>query len=276
MDADAPVTIIEPRRGWIPIDVRELWRYRELLYFLTWRDILVRYKQTALGVLWAVIQPVVTMVIFSLVFGRFGKLPSGGVPYPVFTFCALLPWNLFAAALTRATNSVVGSSGMVKKVYFPRLLIPVSSTLSPLVDFAISLLVLFALMAWYRMPFGWGLLLLPLLVLVTLSVALGAGLWLSALNVRYRDVGHAIPFMIQAWMFASPVAYSLMLIPAQWQPLYALNPMVGVINGFRWAFLGTGLMPLNTMLVSLCAGLAILVSGAFYFRRMEKTFADEA
>ena len=276
MDADAPVTIIEPRRGWIPIDVRELWRYRELLYFLTWRDILVRYKQTALGVLWAVIQPVVTMVIFSLVFGRFGKLPSGGVPYPVFTFCALLPWNLFAAALTRATNSVVGSSGMVKKVYFPRLLIPVSSTLSPLVDFAISLLVLFALMAWYRMPFGWGLLLLPLLVLVTLSVALGAGLWLSALNVRYRDVGHAIPFMIQAWMFASPVAYSLMLIPAQWQPLYALNPMVGVINGFRWAFLGSGLMPLNTMLVSLCAGLAILVSGAFYFRRMEKTFADEA
>ncbi|MCU0606972.1 MAG: ABC transporter permease, partial [Candidatus Edwardsbacteria bacterium] len=165
MDSKANVTIIRPRKGWVPIDLRELWQYRELLFFLTWRDILVRYKQTALGVLWAVIQPVVTMVIFSLVFGKFGRLPSGGVPYPVFTFCALLPWNLFAAALTRATNSVVGSAGMVKKIYFPRLLIPVSSTLSPLVDFAISLLVLFALMAWYRLPFGWGLLLLPLLVL---------------------------------------------------------------------------------------------------------------
>lgn len=258
----------------MPIDFRELWQFRELLFFLTWRDILIRYKQTALGVLWAVIQPVVTMVIFSLVFGKFGKLPSGGVPYPVFTFCALLPWNLFASALTRATNSVVGSSNMVKKIYFPRLLIPVSSTLSPLVDFAISLLVLFGMMAYYRMPFGWGLLLLPLLVLVTISVALGVGLWLSALNVKYRDVGHAIPFVIQAWMFASPVAYSLMLIPAKWQALYALNPMVGVINGFRWAFLGSGLMPLNTMLVSLVAGLAILVSGAFYFRRMEKTFSD--
>ncbi|MDI6739889.1 MAG: ABC transporter permease [Candidatus Edwardsbacteria bacterium] len=272
--AEQNITIIEHRRGWIPIDLAELLRYRELLYFLTWRDVLIRYKQTALGVAWAVIQPVVTMVIFSLVFGKFGKLPSDGVPYPVFTFCALLPWNLFASALTRSTNSVVGSSNMVKKIYFPRLLIPISSTLSPLVDFAISLIVLFGLMAYYRLPFGWGLLLLPLLMLVTISVALGVGLWLSTLNVKYRDVGHAIPFLIQAWMFASPVAYSITLIPEKWQALYALNPMVGVVNGFRWAFLGGGRMPLTTMGVSLAIALAILVTGMFYFRRMERTFAD--
>ena len=269
-----PVSVIEPKKGWVPIDFRELWQFRELLFFLTWRDILIRYKQTALGVLWAVIQPVVTMVIFSVVFGKFGKLPSGGVPYPVFAFTALLPWNLFASALTRATNSVVGSSNMVKKIYFPRMLIPISSTLSPLVDFAISLVVLFGLMAFYRVPVSWSLLLLPLLILITLFVALGVGFWLSALNVKYRDVGHAIPFVVQVWMYASPVAYAVMLIPHKWQPLYALNPMVGVINGFRWAILGTGLLPRNTILLSLAVGLVILVSGAFYFRRMEKTFSD--
>lgn len=271
---EPPITIIEPKKGWVPIDFRELWQYRELLFFLTWRDILIRYKQTAIGVLWAVIQPVLTMAIFSVVFGKFGKLPSEGVPYPVFSFTALLPWNLFASALTRATISVVGSSNMVKKIYFPRMLIPISSTLSPLVDFAISMVVLFGLMAYYRVSFGWGLLLLPLLVIITLFVALGVGFWLSAMNVKYRDVGHAIPFVVQAWMYASPVAYSLTLIPAKWQPLYALNPMVGVINGFRWAILGTGLLPRNTILLSLAVGLVILVSGAFYFRRMEKTFSD--
>lgn len=269
-----PVTVIAPKKGWIPIDFRELMHYRELLLFLTWRDILVRYKQTALGVMWAVIQPVVTMVIFSLIFGKFGKLPSAGVPYPVFTFTALLPWNLFASALTRSTASVVGSANMVKKIYFPRMLIPISSTLSPLVDFAISLLVLFVLMAWYHVPFGWGILLLPLLILITLFVALGVGFWLSALHVKYRDVGHAIPFVVQAWMYASPVAYAISLIPAKWQALYAFNPMVGVINGFRWAILGTGLLPRNTILLSLAVGLLILISGAFYFRRMEKTFSD--
>jgi len=269
-----PVTIIEPKKGWIPIDFRELAQYRELLFFLTWRDILIRYKQTALGVLWAVIQPLVSMVIFSVVFGRFGKLPSEGVPYPVFSFTALLPWNLFASALTRATASVVGSSNMVKKIYFPRMLIPISSTLSPLVDFAISLAVLFGLMAYYRMPFGWGLWLLPLLMLITLFVALGVGFWLAALNVKYRDVGHAIPFLVQAWMYASPVAYAISLIPPRWLPLYSLNPMVVVINGFRWAILGTALLPRNTILLSLATGLVILVSGAFYFRRMEKTFSD--
>ena len=268
------VTIIESKKGWVPIDFRELWQFRELLFFLTWRDILIRYKQTALGVLWAVIQPVVTMIIFSVVFGKFGKLPSEGVPYPVFSFTALLPWNLFASALTRATTSVVGSSNMVKKIYFPRMLIPFSSTLSPLVDFAISLMVLFGLMAFYRVHFGWGLLLLPLLILITLFVALGVGFWLSALNVKYRDVGHAIPFVVQAWMYASPVAYAVILIPHKWQPLYALNPMVGVINGFRWAILGTGLLPRNTILLSLVVAIVILISGAFYFRRMEKTFSD--
>jgi lipopolysaccharide transport system permease protein len=271
---ETPVTVIEPKKGWIPIDLKELMHYRELLLFLTWRDILVRYKQTALGVAWAVIQPIVTMIIFSLIFGKFGKLPSGGVPYPVFTFTALLPWNLFASSLTRATTSVVGSANMVKKIYFPRMLIPVSSTLSPLVDFAISLVVLFGLMACYHVPFGWGLLLIPLLVLITLFVALGVGFWLSALNVKYRDVGHAIPFVIQAWMYASPVAYAIALIPLKWQPIYAMNPMVGVINGFRWAILGTGHLPRNTVMLSLAVGLVILVSGAFYFRRMEKTFSD--
>lgn len=271
---EPPVTIIEPKKGWIPIDFKELMHYRELLLFLTWRDIIIRYKQTALGVAWAIIQPVIAMIIFSVVFGKFGKLPSGGVPYPVFTFTALLPWNLFASALTRATTSVVGSANMVKKIYFPRMLIPVSSTLSPLVDFAISMVVLFGLMIYYRVSLSWGLLLLPLLVIITLFVALGVGFWLSAMNVKYRDVGHAIPFVVQAWMYASPVAYSLSLIPNKWQPLYALNPMVGVINGFRWAILGTGLLPRNTILLSLAVGLVILISGAFYFRRMEKTFSD--
>lgn len=268
------ITIIQAKKGWVPIDFKELWRYRELLYFLTWRDILIRYKQTALGIAWAVIQPVLTMVIFSLVFGRFGKLPTGGVPYPIFSFVALLPWNLFASALTKATNSVVSSSNLVKKIYFPRLLIPISSTLSPLVDFLISLMVLVAMMLYYRVPLAWPILLLPVLIIMALVIALGVGLWFATLNVKYRDIGHAIPFFIQAWMFASPVAYSINLIPERWQTLYALNPMVGVINGFRWVLLGHGEIPANTMLVSSLVGLLILVTGMFYYQRMERKFAD--
>jgi len=274
MQDPLPVTLIQPSRGWIPLDLRDLWEYRELLYFLTWRDIKVRYKQSVLGAAWAIIQPVTTMIIFSVIFGRLAGLPSDGVPYPVFAYTALLPWNLFAGALARSTTSVVGSANLVQKVYFPRLLIPVASTLAVLVDFAIASVVLVGLLFYYGFAPTIGSLMLPVFTLLALTVALGVGLWLSALNAQYRDVGHAIPFVVQAWMYASPVAYAASLIPAQWQALYALNPMVGVIEGFRWALLGTQTAPGPMILVSALVAVALLVSGAFYFRRMEDTFAD--
>ncbi len=272
--AELPVTIIQPSRGWIPLDLRDLWEYRELLYFLTWRDIKVRYKQSLLGAAWAIIQPVTTMIIFSVIFGRLAGLPSDGVPYPVFAYTALLPWNLFAGALTRSTTSVVGSANLVQKVYFPRLVIPVASTLAVLVDFAIASVILVGLLLYYGFAPSLATLMLPVFTLLALTVALGVGLWLSALNAQYRDVGHAIPFVVQAWMYASPVAYAASLIPAQWQTLYALNPMVGVIEGFRWALLRTETAPGPMVLVSAAVAVALLVSGAFYFRRMEDTFAD--
>ncbi len=271
---ELPLTVIEPSQGWVSLQLRALWEYRELLFFLTWRDIKVRYKQSVLGAGWAIIQPVVTMIIFSVIFGRLAGLPSDGVPYPVFAYTALLPWNLFAGALTRSTSSVVGSANLVQKVYFPRLVIPVASTLAVLVDFGIAFLVLVALMLCYGFMPTLATLTLPFFLLLALVAALGAGLWLSALNAQYRDVGHAIPFIVQAWMYASPVAYAASLIPDRFEALYAVNPMVGVIEGFRWALLGTGQGPGPMVYVSSAVTIVLLVSGVFYFRRMERTFAD--
>jgi lipopolysaccharide transport system permease protein len=254
--------------------LRELWEYRELLYFLAWRDVKIRYKQAALGVTWAVIQPLLTMVIFSVIFGQLAKLPSDGIPYPVFSYAALLPWQLFAGALQRAGTSLVGNSNLITKVYFPRLVIPISAVAAGLVDFGISFVVLLGLMAFYGNTPTWAILTLPLFVLLAALTALAVGLWLSALNVQYRDVQHMIPFLVQAWMYASPVAYSAGLIPGgPWRIIYGLNPLAGVIQGFRWALLGAA-PPDELMAVSVIIVIVLLVSGLFYFRRMEKTFAD--
>jgi lipopolysaccharide transport system permease protein len=254
--------------------LREVWRYRELLFFLTWRDIKVRYAQAALGVSWAIIQPLLTMVIFSVVFGNLAKLPSDGIPYPVFSYVALLPWQLFAGALQRAGTSLVGNSNLLTKVYFPRLIIPMAAVAAGVVDFLLAFLVLAGMMIWYQIKLTWAVLYLPLFVLLALLTALAVGLWLSALNVQYRDVTHAIPFIIQAWMYASPVAYSTELIPSgKWRIIYGLNPLAGVIQGFRWALLGAA-PPDELLVVSVLAVFVLLISGLYYFRRMEKTFAD--
>jgi lipopolysaccharide transport system permease protein len=266
--------VIEPSRGWVPLKLDELWQYRELLFFLIWRDLKVRYKQASLGIAWAVIQPLMTMVIFSVIFGHLAKLPSEGIPYPVFSYAALLPWQLFSGALTRSGSSLVGNATLLTKVYFPRLIIPLSATIGGLVDFSISFLVLLGLMLFYGMAPTWAILWLPLLIVFTLVTALSVGLWLSALNVQYRDVQHIIPFIIQAWMYASPVAYSAELIPSgPWRFVYGLNPVAGVIQSFRWALLGAN-PPGELMLVSVGMVMTLLVTGLYYFRRMEKVFAD--
>jgi lipopolysaccharide transport system permease protein len=271
---DLPVHVIAPARGWVPIRLGELWEYRELLYFLVWREVKIRYKQTALGVVWAVIQPVFTMVVFTVVFGHFGKLPSDGLPYPVFALCALLPWQLFAFALSESSNSVVANQRLITKVYFPRLIMPIASVCVGLVDFGVSFCVLVALIAYYGLVPGMGVWTVPLFALLAVMTALGVGLWLSALNVKYRDVRYTLPFLTQIWMFATPVAYSMSLVPAAWRPFYALNPMVGVVEGFRWALLGRGGSPGVAVAISLGVVAALLVSGLFFFRRMERTFAD--
>ncbi len=272
--AETSVTVIRPSAGWVPLDLTELWAYRELLYFLTWRDIKVRYKQTALGAAWAILQPVLTMVVFTVVFGKLAKIPSDGLPYPVFSFCALLPWQLFSYALSQASNSLVGSQNLITKVYFPRLIIPLSSVLAGLVDFAIAFVILLALMAGYGVRPGWQVVFLPLFVLFAMVAALAVGLWLSALNVEYRDVRYTIPFLTQFWLYASPVAYSSTLVPARWRVLFGLNPMAGVIDGFRWALTGRTSAPGPMTIVSAVVVLALLAGGLYYFRRMEKTFAD--
>jgi len=268
------VLIIEPSRGWVSLNLRELCEYRELLYFLTWRDIKVRYKQTALGAAWAIIQPLFTMLVFSLFFGRLAKIPSDGIPYPLFSLAALVPWTFFANGLTQSSNSLVGSSNLITKVYFPRLAIPISTILSGVVDFFLAFLVLVAMMFYYRVAPGTNTPWLVLFLLLALATSLGVGLWLSALNVEYRDVRYVVPFLVQFWMFATPIAYPSTLLPERWRTLYGLNPMAGVVEGFRWALLGAKTQPGPMLAVSSLAALVILVTGALYFRRMEKTFAD--
>jgi len=267
-------TRLEPRRGWVGLQLKELWEYRELLLFLTWRDIAVRYKQTVLGAGWAIIQPFFAMVVFSLFFGRLAKIPSDGVPYPIFSFAALVPWTFFATGLMQSANSLVGSANLIRKVYFPRLAIPTATVLSELVDFGLAFLVLVAMMLYYGIVPSLNVLWLPCFLLLALATALGVGLWLSALNVQFRDVRYVVPFMTQFWLFATPIAYPSTLLPEPWRTVYALNPMVGVVEGFRWALLDTATAPGAMVAASALAALTILISGAFYFRRMEDTFAD--
>jgi lipopolysaccharide transport system permease protein len=268
------VTIIEPSRGWVSLKLRELIEYRDLLFFLAWRDVSVRYKQTVLGAAWAIIQPFFSMVVFSIFFGRLAKIPSDGLPYPIFSYAAMLPWQYFATATSRSSNSLVGSSNLLTKVYFPRLVIPLASVLPAMIDFAIAFVVLLGMMVYYGIVLTWNVLWLPLFLLLALVTALGVGLWLSAMNVQYRDIRYAVPFLVQFWMFASPVTYPSSLVPEQWRALYGINPMASVIEGFRWALLGTTSGPGPMTVVSAVAALFLLVSGAYYFRRMEKTFAD--
>ena len=274
VDLDVRVIEIEPSRGWEALDLRGVWEYRELVWFLIWRDIKVRYKQASLGIAWAVIQPVMTMLVFTLIFGRLAQLPSDGLPYPVFTFTALLPWQLFSGALTGSANSVVNSASLISKVYFPRLVIPIASVMATLVDFSISFGVLLGLMAWYGISLRLAVVVLPLLVMLALAIALAVGLWASALNVRYRDVRHVMPFVVQFWLLASPVAYSTSLITTpMWRAVYSLNPMVGVIEGFRWAVLGS--TPPSVLVVpSVLVTGVLLAGGLFFFRRTEASFAD--
>ena len=267
------VLIIKPPKKWVPIDFQELWNYRELLYSFTLRDIKIRYKQTALGFLWAIIQPLFMMVIFTIIFGRFAQIPSDGVPYPLFSFAALLPWMLFSEGLSRSTMSMVANANIMTKVYFPRLIMPISGILSPLVDFAVSISILVVLMAYYGFVPTINVVFLPLFILLALATSLGVGLWLSALNVKYRDFQYTVPFIIQLWMYASPVVYPASLLPESIRSLYGLNPMAGVIEGFRWALLGTEI-PSAMILVSVCMVAVLLVSGMFYFRRMEQYYAD--
>lgn len=269
-----PTLHIAPSKGWVSLKLNELWEYRELLHFLIWRDIKVRYKQTALGAVWAIIQPFFTMVVFSLFFGRLAKVPSDGIPYPIFSFAALVPWTFFTNGLTQSSNSLVGSANLITKVYFPRLTIPIAAVLSGIVDFLLAFVVLLVMMLYYGMTPTLNVLWLPLFLLLALITSLGVGLWLSALNVEYRDVRYIVPFIAQFWLFVTPIAYPSSLLSEPWRTLYALNPMVGVVEGFRWALLGTKTAPGPMIAVSSAAALLILVSGAFYFRRMEKTFAD--
>ena len=268
------VTHIQPRRGLRVLDFRSLWEYRELLYFFCWRDIKVRYKQTALGATWALLQPFMTMVIFSVIFGRFAKMPSDGVPYPIFAYCGLLPWQLFAFALSETSNSLVGNAHLITKVYFPRLLVPVAGLLTGLVDFAIAFVLLIAKMFYYHLPIRSSILVIPFLLLFAIVSSLGVGLWLSALSVKYRDVRHVLPFITQFWLYATPVAYPSSLIPHKWRFLMGINPMSGVVEGFRWALLGTAHVDLGLMAVSVVSVLLLLAGGLAYFDRMEETFAD--
>ncbi len=278
LPAAPPTVVIEPSRGWAHLGLRDVWRYRELLFFLVWRDVKVRYKQTALGVLWVLLQPLLSMVVFSVLFGGLLKVPSGETPYPLFAFAALLPWNYFAGSFTRASNSLIASSHLITKVYFPRLIIPMSGVLSGLVDFAVAFVVLVGLLLFYRVPLTPAAALLPALIALAMLTALGFGLWLSALNVRYRDVQYLVPYLVQIGMYLTPVVYGSNLIPERFRWLLNLNPMTGVVEGFRWALLGPeavgDYLSLPLLAVSIAIALAVLISGAIFFRRTERTFAD--
>ncbi len=268
------IHIIAPSRGWVSLRLPELWEYRELLYFLIWRDIKVRYKQTLLGAAWAIIQPVFTMLVFSLFFGKLAKVPSDNIPYPIFCYTALVPWTFFANGLAQSSNSLVGSSNLITKVYFPRLTIPVATVLAGVIDFLLAFAVLLVMMLYYGVPANINVFWLPLFLLLALVTSLGVGLWLSALNVQFRDVRYIVPFVIQFWMLATPIAYPSSLLREPWRTIYGLNPMAGVVEGFRWALLGVTTSPRPMLIVSSLAALLILICGAFYFRRMEKNFAD--
>ena len=273
-DASYAVVTLKPASGWTPLKLGELWEYRELMYFLIWRDVKVRYKQTVLGASWAIIQPFFTMVVFSLFFGQLAKVPSDGIPYPIFSYAALVPWTFFANGLTQSANSLVGSANLIQKVYFPRLTIPAATVLSGVVDFALALLLLFIMMAYYGVAPTSNVVYLPLFLLLALVTSLGVGLWLSALNVHFRDVRYVVPFITQFWLFATPIAYPSTLLEEPWRTWYGLNPMVGVVEGFRWALLGTRTAPGPMMAMSGAAAVVILAGGILYFRRMERTFAD--
>jgi lipopolysaccharide transport system permease protein len=274
VSVEPTLTRIRPSRGWRAVDVHELWYYRELLYFLVWRDVKVRYKQTALGAAWAIIQPFFTMVVFSLFFGRLAGVPSDGVPYPIFSFAALVPWTFFANGLSQSANSLVASQNLLKKIYFPRLAIPIATVLAGLVDFVLAFAVLLGMMLYYGIVPGMNAVWLVPLLALALTTALGVGFWFAALNVQYRDVHYIVPFVVQLWLFATPIAYPSTLLDEPWRTVYGVNPMVGVVEGFRWALLGTDTAPGPMLLVSTAVALLLLVSGALYFRRMERTFAD--
>ena len=270
---ETPTVRIRPVSGWTALDLASVWEYRELAYYMVWRDIKVRYKQTVLGVGWAVAQPLASMVVFTVVFGRMAQLPSEGVPYAVFTMAALLPWQLFANAFTGAANSVASNAGVITKVYFPRLIVPLSAVAGTLVDLAVSLVLLAGLMIWYRVPFGPQLIFLPLFAFIALLTALAAGLWSAALNVKYRDVRYVLPYLLQLWLFLSPVAYSITLVPERYQTLYGLNPLVGAIQGFRWALFG-GESPWHLLAGSVTVTIVLLIGGLYYFRSAETAFSD--
>lgn len=274
-ESQLPMTMVQPSRGWAGVNLRELWRYRELVYFLIWRDIKVRYKQTLLGAAWAILKPFFSMIVFSVIFGNLARIPTDEVPPPLFYFAGLLPWVFFQDGITKASNSLVSGRNLITKVYFPRLAIPISSVVAGLVDFCLAFLVLIGMMIYYGYQPTHAIWTLPLFILLALITALGGGLWLAALNVAYRDIGYVTPFIVQAWLYASPVVYSATLITGDfWQVVYGLNPMAGVVQGFRWAMLGVGQPPSNFLLASIAIALSLLISGALYFRRMERTFAD--
>lgn len=266
--------VIQPRTGWSGLRFRELWEYRELLYFLTWRDIKVRYKQTILGGAWAIIQPFFTMIVFSLFFGKLAGIPSDGVPYPIFSYAALVPWAFFANGLAQSSNSLVGSANLIRKVYFPRLVIPLSSVFSGVLDFLLAFALLLAMILYFGRTPTWNVVWLPLFLGLALMTALGVGLWLSAMNVQFRDVRYTVPFLTQLWLFCTPIAYPSSLLPEPWKTIYGINPMAGVVEGFRWALLGVDTAPGPMVLVSFFAATALLLSGFYYFGRMERTFAD--
>jgi lipopolysaccharide transport system permease protein len=272
--SNSSVTIIKPSYGWSALNLHDLWTYRELILFLTWRDLKVRYKQTLFGASWAILQPFLTMVVFSIFFGNLAEIPSDGVPYPIFSFTALLPWTLFSKALQDASKSLVASSHMITKIYFPRMILPLSAVLAGLVDFFIAFAVLIGMMFYFGIMPTANVWMLPLFLLLALITAIGVGLWLSALNVLYRDIGYVIPFLTQFWMFITPIAYPSSMVPEKWQAIYAINPMAGVVDGFRWALMGTGQPPGLMILVSSLVAVVLLISGMFFFRRMERLFSD--
>ncbi len=273
-EATPVLTVIQPTRGWVSLGLDELWQYRELLYFLVWRDIKVRYKQTVLGMAWAVIQPLITMVVFTVVFGRLAKVPSDGLPYQLFAFAALVPWTLFAKGMTQSAGSLLANQALLKKIFLPRLALPIAAVLAGVVDFMLA----FAILLMMQLAFGVvptaGIVWLPLLLMLTLVTSLGVGLWLSALNVVFRDIRYTVPFLTQIWLFATPIAYPSSLVPEKWRLVYGLNPMAGVVEGFRWALLGVDTRPGPMVLVSAVVAVTLLITGAYYFRRIEKDFAD--